>query len=141
MKSVDFLIVGGSAAGTTAAEVVRRTKPDASIAIVSEENHEQYSRVLLPHYIRHKVQREQVFLKKPQWYKEKNIELLKGVSVKSLKSQEHVVALSNGEEYKYGKLLITVGGDVVRLKFPGSDFENILYFRTIEDADRIIEVE
>ncbi len=64
MKFVDYLIIGGSAAGTTAAETIRNLKPDSAIAIVTDENHEQYSRVLLPHYIRGKVKREQVFLKK-----------------------------------------------------------------------------
>jgi len=77
MKNVDFLIIGGSAAGTTAAEVIRGLKPEATVTIVTDENHEEYSRILVPHYIRHKVTREQVFLKKPEWYKEKLIELIK----------------------------------------------------------------
>ena len=78
MKNVDFLVIGGSAAGTTAAEVIRQLNPQSSVTIITDENHEQYSRVLLPHYIRGKVQREQVFLKKANWYLGKNIELLKG---------------------------------------------------------------
>ena len=139
MKSVDSLIVGGSAAGTTAAEVIRSLKPESSITIVTDENHEQYSRVLLPHYIRHKVTREQGFLKKPEWYQDKLIELIKGTKVTKLDSKGHKVTLSSGEEYQYGKLLIAIGGYVVKLKVPGADLTNILYMRTIEDADRIIE--
>jgi len=41
MTKVDFLIVGGSAAGTTAAEVIRGLKPDATITIVTDEDHEE----------------------------------------------------------------------------------------------------
>lgn len=140
MKSVDFLIIGGSAAGTTAAEVIRGLSPDASIAIVTEEDHEQYSRVLIPHYIRHKVQREQVFLKKSEWYSEKKIDLIKGVRAEKLEPSKKIVALSNGEEIQYGKLLITVGGYVIGLGVPGADSENVLYMRTIDDADKIIEI-
>jgi len=139
MKSVDFLIVGGSAAGTTAAEVIRQLKPQSSISIITDENHEQYSRVLLPHYIRGKVQREQVFLKKAVWYQEKNIELVKGVKAVSLEPDSHRVKVSSGEEYQYGKLLISIGGDVVKLNVAGSNLSNILYLRTIEDADLVIE--
>src|SRR3989344_8664230 len=126
MKIVDFLIIGGSAAGTTAAETIRTNLPNSSITIISDENHEQYSRVLLPHYIRGKVAREQVFLKKSEWYKEKNIELLKGLKAQSLDASRKEVKLSNGEVYKYGKLLIAIGGDVNRLDVAGSKLSKIL---------------
>src|SRR3990167_3471052 len=139
MKNSDFLIIGGSAAGTTAAETIRNNLPNSSITIVTDENHEQYSRVLLPHYIRGKVQREQVFLKKPSWYSEKNIELVKGAKAVSLEPDSHRVKVSSGEEYQYGKLLISIGGDVVKLNIVGSNLSNILYLRTIEDADLVIE--
>lgn len=139
MRQADFLIVGGSAAGTTAAEVIRSLKPEASITIVNEENHEQYSRVNLPHYIRHKIPREQVFLKKPEWYSEKKIELVKGVKAEQLEPESKRVRVSNGEEIEYGKLLLAVGGDVMKLDVGGSNLKNILYLRTIEDGDRLIE--
>lgn len=138
MKNVDFLIIGGSAAGTTAAETIRDHVPQASISIITDEPHEQYSRVLLPHYLRHKVAREQVYLKKPAWYEERKIELLKGDRAQSLEVSKKTVKLSNGQDIVYGKLLIAGGGDVVRLGVPGADLVNILYMRTIEDADKII---
>ncbi len=140
MKSTDYLIIGGSAAGTTAAEVIRGFKPDSSIAIVSDEPHEQYSRVLMPHYVRHKVSREQVFLKKPDWYQEKKIELVKGVKAVSLEPKSKRVKASDGQEFQYGKLLIAIGGYVNKIAVPGSDLANILYMRTIEDGDEIVKV-
>lgn len=140
MKSTDFLIVGGSAAGTTAAEVIRGLAPKSTIVIVTDEDHEQYSRVLLPHYIRHKVNREQVFLKKPEWYQDKLIELIKGTRVTKLDSKGHKVTLANGEEIQYGKLLIAIGGYVVKLKVPGAELANVCYMRSIEDADKIVKV-
>src|SRR3989344_7389737 len=139
MKSSDFLIIGGSAAGTTAAETIRNNLPNSSITIVTDENHEQYSRVLLPHYIRGKVSREQVFLKKPSWYSEKNIELIRGIKAVSLEPASHKVKVSSGEDYHYKKLLIAIGGEVIKLNVPGADLTNILYLRTIEDADMVIE--
>ena len=139
MKNVDFLVIGGSAAGTTAAEVIRQLNPQSSVTIITDENHEQYSRVLLPHYIRGKVQREQVFLKKANWYLGKNIELVKGTKAVSLNPESHIVTFGDGEQIQYKKLLIAIGGDVNRLNITGSDLANILYLRTIEDADSVIE--
>lgn len=139
MKKVDYLIVGGSAAGTTAAEVIRGLKPDSSITIVTDEPHEEYSRVLLPQYITHKVERENIFLKKAGWYQEKLIELIKSTRVTKLNAKEHKVTLESGEEIQYGKLLIAVGGFPLKLSVPGDDLENIHYLRTLEDADKFIE--
>ena len=126
MKKVDFLIIGGSAAGTTAADTIRNLMPEASITIVTEENYPQYSLVLIPHYIRGKITREQVFLKKPQWYSEHRIELVKGVRAQRLEVNKKTVTLSNGEEIQYGKLLITVGGKVIPFNVHGADSKNLL---------------
>ena len=139
MNRVDFLIVGGSAAGTTAAEVIRGLKPEASISIITDENHEQYSRVLIPHYIRGKVGREQVFLKKPEWYIDQKINLLRQKKVKTFECKNKIVTLEDGEQIQYGKLLISIGGYVIKLPVPGAEVQNIYYMRTIENADEIIK--
>lgn len=138
MKKIDYLIVGGSAAGTTAAEVIRGLKPEATITVLTDENHEQYSRVLLPHYTKRKIEREQVFLKKPQWYEQRKINLVKGVKAQKLDSKQRIVEASDGKQYQYEKLLLAIGGEVVELDVPGSDFENVLYLRTVEDGDKVI---
>ncbi|MEK7580790.1 MAG: FAD/NAD(P)-binding oxidoreductase [Patescibacteria group bacterium] len=140
MKKTDYLIVGGSAAGTTAADTIRNLNSDATIAIVTEEDYPQYSLVLIPHYIRGKISREQVFLKKPQWYNERKIELIKGVRAEGLGSSEKTVKLSNSETIQFGKLLLTVGGKVIPFNVPGADVKNLLYMRTIDDADKIIDI-
>ncbi len=139
MKSVDYLVIGGSAAGTTAAETIRNLDSNASITVVTDEDHELYSRVLIPHYIRGKVGREQIFLRKPEWYGDNKIELVKGVKAQGVEVSEKTVTLSNGQEIQYGKLLISIGGYVIPLKIPGSDSKNIFYMRTVEDADAIIK--
>lgn len=138
MKTVDFLIIGGSAAGTTAAEVIRSLKPEGSVTIITDEE-EEYSRVLLPFYSRNKIKREQVFLKTADWYKQKNIELLKKTKATALDCARHAVTLSNGDDIQYGKLLLAIGGNVTRLNVAGSQLENILYFRTLEDTDKIVK--
>ena len=80
----NIVIIGGGIAGTTAAEEIRKANKDARITIIEQEFHPLYSRVLLPHYIKGKVPRERVFLKKPEWYAENNIELMGGVIAQSI---------------------------------------------------------
>lgn len=138
MNKVDFLVIGGSAAGTTAAEVFRSLKPEASITIITDEPYEEYSRILLSNYIRGEIERENLFLKKASWYLGKNIELIKNTKAVSLDPVAHLVTFQNGDTYKYGKLLIATGGTVIKLKIPGGDLGNVFYFRTLDDADSIV---
>ena len=138
MKSVDFLIIGGGAAGTTAAQVIRSLKPEAAISILSDENYEMYSRVLLPNYIRGEINREQVFLKKPDWYQQNRIELVKNASAQKLLANEKTLVCGNGNTYKYDKSLIATGALPIKLNVPGNDLGNISYMWTINDADKIV---
>jgi len=136
-RNVDFLIIGGGVAGTSAAQTIRSLKPDSSIVILSSENYELYSRILLTKYIRGEVTLEQVFLKKADWYTQNKIELVKNVSAQKLDGASHTVVCSNGEVYQYGKLLISIGAKPIRLNVDGSDLANISYMWTMEDAERI----
>ena len=132
-----YVIVGGGIAGTTAAEELRKLQPDAEITIVSEEQHPCYSRVLLPHYLKGKVPRERVFLKKETWYAEKNIEWLPGTRVETLDVRNKFVLLSDGRELPYDKLLIATGGEVRPLV---EDVRGVSYFRTLDDADHMAQL-
>ena len=81
-----YLIIGGGAAGVSAAETIRQNDPAGSIAIVSDEPYLLYSRVMLskPYFFLGKVPFDQIWLKKEEWYKEKNITFLGGKTVGSL---------------------------------------------------------
>ncbi len=132
-----FVIIGGGIAGTTAAEELRKLQPDAEITIVSEEQHPCYSRVLLPHYVKGKVPREKIFLKKETWYAEKNVEWLPGTRVETLDVRNKFVLLSDGRELPYDKLLISTGGEVRPLV---EDVRGVSYFRTADDADHLVQL-
>ncbi len=129
-----IVIIGGGVAGTIAAEEIRKHDPVAEITLVSEEFHALYSRVLLPHYLKGKVPRERVFLKKETWYADQKIEWLVGTSVNKLDPTNKFVALSDGRELPYDKALIATGGEV---RTVAEDLRGVMYFRTLDDADHI----
>lgn len=129
------VIIGGGIAGTTAAEELRKLDPNAEITLVSEEEHPVYSRVLLPHYVKGKIPRERVFLKKEAWYAEQNIDWMPGVRCERLDVANKFVALSNGREVEYDKLLLVTGGDVRTAPVDG---RNVSYLRTLGDTDHLV---
>lgn len=131
-----YLIVGGGIAGTTAAEEIRKHDSEGEITILEAEQHRLYSRVLLPHYLKEKTPRDRVFLKKPEWYGEKNIELMLGVRADHIDTKNKFVRTSEGRELPYDKLLITTGGE---LNLAPEDRRGVVYLRSIDDADLIVE--
>lgn len=131
----DYLIIGGGVAGTTAAETIRKIDPAGTIVIVSEEPYPLYSRVLLPHYIRGKIKRDFVFLKKENWYSEHGIALLRSRLLMRLDPRAHEATIDDGTVYRYRKILLATGGRVRRLPLP--ELPGITYFRTLDDADVI----
>jgi NAD(P)H-nitrite reductase large subunit len=135
-SKVDFLVVGGGIAGTTAAEILRQ-HTDASILIVTEERYPLYSRVRLPDYLIDKIPREKVFLKDETWYRDKGIDLLREASVEELSPKERYARLSNGMTVQYDRALLATGGASRRLRCPGFELDGIYYLRTLEDAERI----
>jgi len=107
-----YVIIGGGIAGTTAAEELRKLDPDSDISLISEEFHALYSRVLLPHYIKGKIPRERVFLKKESWYQEQKIEWITGETIVHVDTKNKHVEFAGGGEMPYDKLLIASGSEV-----------------------------
>ncbi|NQV90808.1 NAD(P)/FAD-dependent oxidoreductase [Candidatus Uhrbacteria bacterium] len=132
-----YLIIGGGIAGTTAAEVLRKSDASAEITIVDEEQHPLYSRVLLGHYLKGKVSRERVFLKPATWYQEHNIEWLPGVVAEQLDTRNKFVRISDQRELPYDKLLIASGTVPRPLEV---DLRGVSYLRTIDDADHLLQL-
>jgi NAD(P)H-nitrite reductase large subunit len=140
MRQVDYLILGGGIAGTSAAEAIRKTDQTGSVVILWDEPETLYSRVMLPDFLRDKVRFEQLFLRKKQDYEEKKIELLSPVTVARLDANAKKVTLTSGEEIAANKVLVATGGRVIKLPLPGGDLAGVTYLRTTENAKQIKEL-
>lgn len=130
----DILIVGGGAAGTTAAETYRKDGGTGSVAIISDEAHPLYSRVLLPHAAKSRIAPEKAFLRNEAWYAEKQIELLTGRTVLRVDFRHKIATLDGGEEIAYGKLVIAAGARPRAWHVEGAEMSGVLHLQTYEDA-------
>ncbi len=135
MKNVDFLIIGGGIAGTSAAEAIRSKDTTSLVTVLSHEANPLYSRVLIPHYIRGEKKRSEIFLRSLEDYRAKNIEYLVSKEVQSIDFDKKTVHCFDGDSFGYKKLLITTGG--APRKLTGVDNGHFMY--TIEDADRLVD--
>lgn len=136
MTKYDYLIIGGGIAGVTAAETIREKDASATIGILSDEPYLLYSRVLLPHYLKKRIRREQLFLRKAEDFTKNKIDLRLGEKVLSVNSGRHEAVLANGSAIGYQKLLIASGGRARPWGRP-EDAAFIYRLQTLDDADRL----
>ncbi len=135
-----YLIIGGGVAGTTAANAIRQNDKESSLAIVSDEPHYLYSRLMLskPNFFLGKIPFEQIWLKDKSWYKNNNIDFLGGKKATKLDPGSKTIHLDDQTEIKYKKLLLATGLNPRRLTVPGADKQGVFYLRTLDHGKAII---
>ncbi|RLI29254.1 MAG: pyridine nucleotide-disulfide oxidoreductase [Candidatus Hecatellales archaeon] len=122
MKRVDVLIIGGSAAGITAALTARRFSKEASITLIRREKE-----VLVPcgiPYIFQTIGDVKKNLIPDGVLLNKNIEILVDEAV-DINRAEKTVTLKSGEKIGYGKLVLATGSNPVVPKIKGIELQNI----------------
>ncbi len=135
-----YLVIGGGIAGTTAAEAIRGIDSAAAITIISAEPYPLYSRLMLskPYFFLGEIPFENVWLKKEEWYHERNITLRAGRRAGELHISHKTIVLDDGSRYTYGKLLIATGGVPKKVVIEGIEKNGIFRLQTIDDAKAII---
>jgi NADPH-dependent 2,4-dienoyl-CoA reductase/sulfur reductase-like enzyme/nitrite reductase/ring-hydroxylating ferredoxin subunit len=133
------VIIGGGAAGNSAAETLRREGYGGSIIIVDPDRDAPYDRPnLSKDYLAGNAPEEWIPLHPPEFYQERGIELRRGPRVTVIDPAERRVRLDDGGELPYEALLIATGASPVRL---GPEFDRaspaVHYLRSLADSRRI----
>jgi len=135
MKEFDVVVVGGSAAGITAAITCRRHYPDKKVLVVRQEQ-----QVLIPcgiPYTFGTVGGPQNNLIPDGVLQKNGIELLVD-AVLDIDSQGHTVETASGETIGYQRLILATGSVPIVPPISGSDKENI--FAVKKDVSHLTEV-
>jgi NADPH-dependent 2,4-dienoyl-CoA reductase/sulfur reductase-like enzyme/nitrite reductase/ring-hydroxylating ferredoxin subunit len=134
-KSV--VIVGSGAAGSAAAETLRRLGYANPITLIGEEAPIDRPNVSKD-YLAGTAPEEWMPLRSADYYEDHGIELITGKKVTAIDREAMRVSLDDGTELEYGALLLAPGAEPRRLPIPGSDHANVHYLRTLEDSRSII---
>jgi NADPH-dependent 2,4-dienoyl-CoA reductase/sulfur reductase-like enzyme len=138
MTEYTYIIIGGGLAGQRAAQGIRKVDTEGTLALVTAEPHVPYERPPLSKgYLMGKEGLEAAYLQDDAWYDDNGIELMRGLHADGVDAEAHTIALRDGQELTYGKLLLATGGYAWRLPIPGADLDDVLTLRTIEDGDAI----
>lgn len=133
-----IVVVGAGIAGLAAVESLRAASAEARVTLVSAEAHLPYYRLNLTRYMAGEVAAEALPIHPQDWYEEQNVELLLGRTVAGLKLDPQSIALEDGRELPFDKLVLASGASPMIPPIPGVPRENALCVRTVDDADFIL---
>ncbi|MEK6678959.1 MAG: FAD-dependent oxidoreductase [Nitrospirota bacterium] len=128
-----YVIIGNSIAGVSAAKIIRRQDKSGRITIISKEAYTFYSKCLLPYYLRNEVGFDETILADENFYKNNNINLIKGRTATKVLTDKNKLLLDNNQEILYDKLLIATGASPVQI----GNGPNIFSLRSFEDVEKI----
>ncbi len=138
--TTDYLIIGNSAAGISAAERIRYNDPSSSVTIVSKEPYPAYGRPLISYMIEGKTSEAGIWLKPDTFYQEHDITTYLGTpyEVIELIPKDHEVKLANADVIHYGKCLLATGSNPFVPPIKGlNDKDNIFTFMSLDDAQAL----
>src|SRR5882672_324631 len=135
-----ILIIGGGQAGAQAIDTLRREGFEGRIVLVSEERELPYQRPpLSKKFLAGELAANRLPFRHQSFYDEHRIELKLGTRAIRLEPAARRVALSNGEEVAYDRLLLCLGAISRQLTCPGSELPGVHYLREISDVPGIQE--
>jgi len=105
-----FVIIGNGAAGTYAAEQLRKDDAACEIVMIDDEKYTLYNRVSLPRYLKGVLLEQRVYVRDQAWHDKNRIDLRLETKVTQVDFEHKTVMLDPGSELRYDKLLIATGG-------------------------------
>ncbi len=135
------IIIGGVAAGASAAARLRRLDENAEIILLEKGNLISYANCGLPYHLGRVIpDREDLLVmtaeKFKSWFR---VDVRTGSeAIKIDRAGKSVTIRSNGREYceNYDKLLLATGSKPLELNIPGGDDPRITHLWTIDDMDK-----
>ncbi|HOJ76224.1 MAG TPA: FAD-dependent oxidoreductase [Phycisphaerae bacterium] len=144
MGSPRILIVGGVAAGASAATRARRVNEHAEIVMFEAGEHVSFANCGLPYYIAGSIaDRAKLLLATPEYFKRTfNIDARTGHEVLEIDragKRVQVLCRATGERIweRYDKLILAPGASPIVPPWPGVKSSNVFSLRDVPDADRV----
>lgn len=137
----DLVVIGGGAAGMSAASRARRLQPHWTITVFERTSWVSFILCGLPYYVDGLVpDLQQLVAYPPQFFeRERRIRMRLHHQVEMIDPQEQVLAvkdLTSGRQFshRYGKLVLAMGAHALRPSLPGLDLANVFVLHSMDDG-------
>lgn len=139
-----LVVIGGDAAGMTAASKVRREQPDREIIVFEKSAYTSYSACGIPYYISEIIpDYEKLIVRSPEEFRNKyNIDVHTEHEVVQVDTENKKIKVKNLLENKefwqeYDQLLIATGGHAFCPDMEGNDAVGVFGISTIRNGIRV----
>jgi NADPH-dependent 2,4-dienoyl-CoA reductase/sulfur reductase-like enzyme len=139
-----FVVVGGDAAGMSAASKAKRDDPALDVVVFEKGEWVSYGACGLPYYVKGEIQSlEELVSVTPQQFRERrDIDLRTGHEVVDIDPDERTVTARHGDEetrQPYDHLLIATGAEAVTPDVDGIDLEGVYTLGSMTDGKELRE--
>lgn len=135
-----IVIAGGGAAGLAAALQLRRDHYQGSIVMLSDDDAAPIDRPnLSKDYLAGNAPKEWMPLRPHDFYAENGIDLRLNTRVSAIDANSSQIALADGKNIPFDRLLLATGAEPVRLTIPGASQPHVHTLRTLKDCQAIIQ--
>jgi CoA-dependent NAD(P)H sulfur oxidoreductase len=134
-----LVVIGGVAAGMSAAARARRVDPRLEIIVLEKGSVVSYGACGLPYFVEGRVREaKQLIVYTPEYFrKERNIDVRTGSRVVSISHTRREVALESGARVRYEKLVIATGARCDASRIAGAGEAHVFKLHTLDDAERM----
>src|SRR5205823_2867472 len=132
------VIIGAGAAGTAAAEMLRRCGFGGDVTVVDDDDGSPYDRPnLSKDYLAGNAPEEWIPIRPAGFYDEHRVALVRGRATK-LELASRMVHVEGRSPLSYDALILATGAEPVRLTIPGGDLPHVHYLRSLRDSRALI---
>jgi len=135
---VHHVIIGNSAAGVRAAEILRLLDRTAAITMVADEDRPAYSRCLLPDYLAGKRGEDDLRIRPLDFYDTLGIKTRWGKPVVTIDPAGGRIGLADGSDLPFDRLLLATGASSAMPPVAGLNREFVFGLRHLADAQGIL---
>jgi len=137
-----FVIVGGDAAGMSAASKAKREDPEMDVIVFEKGEWVSYAACGMPYYLKGEVETldDLVAVRPEQFREERDVDLRTGHEVVDVDPEAETVTVEgDGERFEqpYDHLLVATGATAIEPPFDGLALDGVFTLHDMDEADAI----
>lgn len=130
-ERTNICVIGGGAAGISAASMAKRTNPDATVVICTEFEDVAYSPCGIPYVLGKEIPDfERLFLAGPEQYVEAGVDLRRETAVTAIDRDARTIT-AGGQTLPWDRLIICTGFNYTLPDVPGNELDGLTYVKNI----------
>jgi len=137
-----FVVIGGDAAGMSAASKVKRDNPEMDVVVFEKGEWVSYAACGMPYYVKGAVDDidDLVTVTPEEFREERDVDLRTGHEVVGIDPERQTVTVDDGTEtfeQSYDSLLVATGATAIEPPFDGMDLDGVFTIHDMDEAEAI----